>query len=165
MKTALKFGATAVLGTAQAFAHTEAATKSGWSFDPGVVIPLVIALVLFAMGTVRRRDRPDWSRAQFALFISGWLTLFFALVSPVHKLGTRLFSVHMTQHELLMIVAAPLLVLSRPILWFLWALPQSWREAAGQWTKRSDVAALWAVLTAPLFVWLLHGSTLWAWHI
>jgi putative membrane protein len=71
----------------------------------------------------------------------------------------------MTQHELLMIVAAPLLVLSRPLLWFVWALPKTWREGAGRFTKQRHVAALWSAMTVPVFVWLLHGSTLWAWHI
>ena len=42
-----------------------------------------------------------------------------ALVSPVHALGTVLFSVHMIQHEMLMLVAAPLLVLGRPLPRFL----------------------------------------------
>jgi putative membrane protein len=31
--------------------------------------------------------------------------------------------------------------------------------------KREPVAALWSVMTVPLFVWLLHGATLWVWHI
>jgi cytochrome c oxidase assembly factor CtaG len=38
-----------------------------------------------------------------------------ALVSPLDGLGAALFSAHMVQHELLMIVAAPLLVLGRPL--------------------------------------------------
>jgi putative membrane protein len=76
-----------------------------------------------------------------------------------------LFSIHMTQHELLMIVAAPLLVLARPLTWFVWALPFRWRETTGRWTKHRKFAAVWGVMTLPLFVWLLHGSTLWAWHV
>jgi putative membrane protein len=71
----------------------------------------------------------------------------------------------MTQHELLMVVAAPLFVLAQPLVWFLWALPQHWREDAGALAKRRTVAALWSSMTLPLFVWLLHGATLWAWHI
>src|SRR3954464_14477440 len=48
-------------------------------------------------------------------FWSGWLALGVALVSPVHALGAVLFSAHMIQHEVLMLVAAPLLVLGRPL--------------------------------------------------
>jgi putative membrane protein len=155
-----------------AFAHDEAAehlsraqAERSWSFEPEVVIPLVIVAVLFAIGAIRRRRKPDWSWLQFTCFVAGWLTLVIALVSPIHKLGALLFSVHMTQHELLMIVAAPLFVFSHAFMWFLWAMPVPWREKAGRWVKEPHVAALWSVMTLPLFVWLLHGSTLWAWHI
>ena len=47
------------------------------------------------------------------LLRAGWLTLALALVSPLHPMGEVLFSAHMTQHELLVVVAAPLLVLGR----------------------------------------------------
>jgi len=49
-------------------------------------------------------------RWEAAAFAGGWLALFIALVSPVHAWGRVLFSAHMTQHEILMLVAAPLLV-------------------------------------------------------
>ena len=56
----------------------------------------------------------------------GWLALVVALVSPLHPWGNVLFSAHMTQHEILMLVAAPLLVLGRPVVAFLKALPPGW---------------------------------------
>ena len=149
-----------------AFAHKIGeSAESTWSFEPAVVIPLTLAGVLFTVGAWRRRKRPGWSKAQMACFAAGWMTLFVALVTPIHALGSELFWVHMTQHELLMVVAAPLLVLAQPLVWFLWALPQRWREDAGALAKRRTVAALWSVMTLPVFVWLLHGATLWAWHI
>lgn len=154
-----------------AFAHPldapldRAAAEHTWSFEPGVVIPLAIAAVLFGLGARSRWHRPDWSNREFAAFCAGWLALFVALVSPIHELGSLLFWVHMTQHELLMVIAAPLLVLSRPVLWWLWALPQSWREKLGSVMRRRHVAATWVAITAPVFVWLLHGGTLWLWHI
>jgi putative membrane protein len=155
-----------VLAHDEASSHlTRAQAERSWSFEPEVIIPLVIVALLFALGAVRRRSKAGWSSSQFWCFVAGWLTLVIALVSPIHKLGALLFSIHMTQHELLMIIAAPLLVLSRPLVWFLWAVPLRWREGAGRVAKERHVAALWSVMTVPLFVWLLHGSTLWAWHI
>ncbi len=157
----------------QSFAHeteyashlTGAQAERTWSFEPEVVIPLVLVAILFTIGAVHRRSKPGCSHPQVAAFAGGWLTLVIALVSPIHKLGTLLFSVHMTQHELLMIVAAPLIVLSRPLVWFLWGLPRRWRERIGVAAKQPRVSAVWSAMTLPLFVWLLHGSTLWAWHI
>jgi len=65
-----------------------------------------------------------WEAGSFA---SGWIVLVIALVSPLHELGDELFSAHMVQHELLISVSAPLLVLGRPLIPFLWALPLDWR--------------------------------------
>jgi putative membrane protein len=156
----------AVLALAPAAAaHTAAENSEAWSFEPGVVTPLVISALMFAIGAVRRRARPGWSKGEFVAFIAGWLMLVIALISPIHKLGEELFSVHMSQHELLMNAAAPLLVLSRPMLWLLWSLPIEWRESAGGVAKRPRIAALWLAVSAPLFAWLLHGATLWLWHI
>src|SRR3954470_14247049 len=151
MQIARKLGVgVAVVGSAAtAAAHTagtitRSSAERTWSFEPSVVIPLMLAAGLFIAGALRRRKRPGWSGAQLGFFVAGWLTLVIALVSPVHKLGALLFSVHMTQHELLMIIAAPLLVLSQPLLWFLWAVPMRWREAIGGWAKQPTIAALWS---------------------
>src|SRR5690349_17997403 len=120
------------MGAPAAFAHEIGnRAPSTWSFEPAVVIPLALAGVMFVVGAWRRRGRAGWSGAQAASFAAGWLTLFVALITPVHALGSELFWVHMTQHEMLMVIAAPLFVLARPLVWFLWALPQRWRERAG----------------------------------
>jgi cytochrome c oxidase assembly factor CtaG/cytochrome c2 len=96
-------------------------------------------------------------------FWSGWCALAAALVSPLHALGAGLFSAHMLQHEVLMLVAAPLLVLGRPLPLVLRALPLLWRRQLGQWGKRYQGS--WRVLTHPLVAWALHAAALWIWHI
>ena len=93
-----------------------------WSFEPGVVIPLLLCGALYSVGVVRLRRRsntPAIGAIELSCFIAGWLTLVIALVSPLHPWGSVLFAAHMTQHELLMLVAAPLLVLGRPMIPFL----------------------------------------------
>ena len=54
-----------------------------------------------------------------------------ALLSPIDALGWFLFIFHMTQHELLMMVAAPLLLLAEPLPVFLWGIPQRLRYSLG----------------------------------
>jgi len=134
---------------------------TAWSFDPGVVIPLVLAAFLYFRGA--RPGRGITIRQQ-ACFWSGWIVLALALVSPLHPLGEVLFSAHMAQHEILMLVAAPLLVLSRPLVAFLWGLPFEWRRTVGSWSKTRAVERTWAWLTDPLSAWLIHAIALWAWH-
>jgi putative membrane protein len=70
----------------------------------------------------------------------------------------------MAQHELLMVVAAPLLVLGRPLVPFLWALPMSWRRTAGNWSAAGPVRRLWELLTLPLVAWAMHAVAIWLWH-
>mgnify|MGYP001213543415 CR=1 FL=1 len=103
-----------------ALAHPEERLAPGelwpaWEFDPGVVIPLLASAFLYARGA--RRHRTVTTREK-ALFWCGWAMLAIALVSPLHPLGDVLFSAHMMQHEILMLVAAPLMVLSRAAAYF-----------------------------------------------
>jgi putative membrane protein len=70
----------------------------------------------------------------------------------------------MAQHELLMVVAAPLLVLGRPIIPLLWSLPLTWRRLAGVWALTTPVQSVWVPLTLPLVAWALHAVVIWIWH-
>jgi len=135
-----------------------------WSFEPLVVISLALSAVLFFIGLRRLRGRSirTWEALCFAL---GWLALFVALVSPVHAWGQVLFSAHMTQHEILMLVAAPLLVLGRPLIAFLWALPLEWSRSLGNIAKIRWLNRLWRTFTIPLVAWMVHAIALWVWHI
>lgn len=140
-----------------------------WSFEPLVVISLAIAAVLFAAGLRRlwreapkRRAIRSWEALCFAL---GWVALVIALVSPVHAWGQVLFSAHMTQHEILMLVAAPLLVIGRPLIAFLWALPLNWSRQLGNVAKIGWLNRAWRTLTIPLVAWLVHAIALWIWHV
>jgi putative membrane protein len=70
----------------------------------------------------------------------------------------------MLQHEILMLISAPLLVLSRPLVTFLWALPLEWRQNLGRWSKKQAIARSWSFLTAAFTAWLIHAVAIWAWH-
>lgn len=138
-----------------------------WALDPFVIGGLALTGWLYLRGArharaATGREVPTW---EFRAFIAGWLALFVALVSPLHPLGEVLFSAHMTQHEFLMLIAAPLLVLSRPLVVFIWALPPRWRHRAGVAARRPIVQQPWHVLTNPLAAWALHAAALWIWHL
>jgi putative membrane protein len=140
----------------------------GWSLEPAVVLALGVTAWLYWRG-VRQLWRSAGAargiqRWEAGAFTGGWLALALALVSPLHRLGAVLFSAHMAQHELLMVVAAPLLVLGRPIVPFLWALPVSWRRALGSWTASSPLSTAWTFLTLPLVAWTAHALAIWLWH-
>ena len=140
-----------------------------WSFEPLVVVALAVTAVLFAVGFCRlRRETPGRRSSRIwegICFAGGWLALFVALVSPLHAWGSVLFSAHMTQHEVLMLVAAPLLVLGRPLVVFLWAFPVNWSRRIGNLAKISAINRSWQLLTIPLVAWLVHAVALWIWHV
>ena len=93
-----------------------------------------------------RHPLPAW---RMVAFLAGLAAILVALVSPVDALAEQLFSVHMVQHMLLMVVAAPLLQLGAPIRPLLLGLPRSFR--------RSVVRPL---AGAPIIRWVFHGLRL-----
>jgi putative membrane protein len=135
---------------------------TAWEFDPFVVAGLVLTAVLYGHGDRPGRGIRSWERW---CFWTGWVTLIIALVSPLHLLGEVLFSAHMAQHEVLMTLSAPLIVLGRPLVPFVWALPEGWRRPVGRATTRGWWATVWKKISSPLGAWLLHFVALWGWHI
>lgn len=139
-----------------------------WGWEPVAVAGLALSLWLYFSG-VRRLWRAagrgagvrKWEAAAFA---GGWLALFVGLVSPLHPMGRVLFSAHMTQHEILMLVAAPLVVLGRPVVAFLWALPISGRRKFGALSKAGWFEGCWRAISNPLAAWAIHAGALWVWH-
>jgi cytochrome c oxidase assembly factor CtaG/cytochrome c2 len=103
-----------------------------------------------------------WSAVAFA---AGWLVMLAALVSPVAWLSGILFSVHMTQHMLLMLAAAPLLTFGQPLLVWMWALREGPRERMASFVRRPPVQSTWRVFTSPTWVFLLQAAALWIWHV
>jgi PQQ-dependent catabolism-associated beta-propeller protein len=99
-----------------------------------------------------------------SLFAFGWLTIAASLLSPLHQLGGRSFTAHMIEHELLMLLAAPLMALSRPIGVLLWAFPRAVRRSLGNVGRNRWFSAFWTHLSSPLSASLLQAAMLWIWH-
>ena len=102
-------------------------------------------------------------RAQAGAFAGGWATLVVALVA-LDQPSESLFSAHMAQHELLMLVAAPLVAVAAPFVAFLWMLPSGPRRRVAAAVRARHVTAVTGFVTAPAVVWLLHAAALWIWH-
>ena len=172
MKHRLLIGCASVAFVSNAFAHAGhphdlQELSVSWPTDPEVLIPLALAAWLYFRGLRRLRSasRRALGGVEVWCYVGGWLTLVLALASPLHPWGNVLFSAHMTQHELLMLVAAPLLVLGRPMIPFLWALPKSAARQLNTWTQAGWWQHIWRTITAPFAAWLIHALVLWAWHI
>ncbi|MGH9206209.1 MAG: cytochrome c oxidase assembly protein, partial [Acidimicrobiales bacterium] len=105
-----------------------------------------------------------WPRLIASLF--GWGIVAVALLSPLDALAQLRLSMHMIQHELLMVVAPPLLLLGRPLAVALWGLPAGARSWAAQsLRRRAPLRRAFDRLTSPLVAWGVSTAVLWAWHI
>jgi putative membrane protein len=137
-------------------------TAQAWVLDPWIVLPLLLAALLYWRGHNPAHGIRRW---EARCYWSGWAILAIALVSPVHAMGEVLFSAHMTQHELMMVAAAPLLVLGRPLVPYIWAFPERWRKSLARPFLSSGVQRVWRFASRPLQAWSLHGLALWVWHV
>lgn len=157
--------AMAASATVQAHAVHGSAPTPGWSFDGWVVGPLLVSLLWYSVGYARLHARSSATAAhrRSALYFSaGWLVLAAAMVTPLHEAGERSFAAHMLEHELLMLAAAPLLVLARPLGIALWAFPQALRRGLAAFGH--GISTPWRALTAPVTATLLQSVSLWLWH-
>ncbi|MGI8587976.1 MAG: cytochrome c oxidase assembly protein [Chloroflexia bacterium] len=124
---------------------------STWNFEPSVVFGcgcLLLGYVVYL-----RAMQPPHSALRIPhsafLYAAGVGVLLFSLTSPLDTLGdTYLFSAHMLQHLLLVLVVPPLLLLGLPS--GVGGQPPYRRRLGGQW---SGVA------------WGIGVGTLWVWHL
>jgi putative membrane protein len=135
-----------------------------WSWEMSIVLPLVLLLFVYTAGLFRRGSIHTL-RWRHVSFYTGWLTLSFALLSPIHELGEQLFSAHMLQHEILILVSAPLISVAHPGATMLWAFAPRHRVNLGGWVHAIECSTPIAFLTRPLVAWLLAAVALWIWHI
>lgn len=132
-------------------------------------ITLLAIAIVYALG-LRRLRSTDGGRNtirawQAAAFFTGWTAAAIALLSPLDRWSDVLFSAHMAQHEILMLVSAPLMVAGRPFIVMLWAFSARGRDAIATRVRRPAVAQVWERLTGPLTVVVLHTIVLWMWHV
>lgn len=139
-----------------------------WTVDPWIVTPLLFIAFLYLKGQSHLRGRSTRGLARLSrnmsYFAGGWLSLSIALISPLHQAGERSFTAHMFEHELIMLVAAPLFVLSEPLAVMLWAFPSAARRYIAAAAATPPLRQLWRLSTAPVIATLVQAAALWLWH-
>lgn len=139
---------------------------TSWSLDPLVLISVPLLVFLYARGLrllPHKRFHATWR--PWAFYVgAGVVSL--ALLSPLDVFSDDLFWVHMVQHLLLMLVAAPLIILSAPVLPIVRGIPYRLRLIVVVGPMHSAAPrALLRFLTQPLIAWGLMVGTLIFWHI
>ena len=161
-----------LVGPVPAFAHgpvpadppSAANLLLGWSFDPLIWLGIIAAVAAWSIAVRRVNAHHPASpvpRARTVAFLLGLTAIAFALQSGIEAYDTALFSVHMVQHVLLLLVAAPLIALAAPITLLLRV-------------SRPDVRRRWIVpvlhsrplraITHPVVAWILFAAVMWGAH-
>jgi len=143
-----------------------------WHFDASVAFNLFVLSALYVAGVVRLWRRTGIGQAitgwQVTTFGAGILALAIALLSPLDALGNELSWVHMTQHMVLMVVAAPLIMAGVPGRILLWGMPTGMRPFVSRCLRPRTGPlgrGLRFVVWNPIWIWSLHAVVLWGWHL
>jgi putative membrane protein len=144
------------------------------STDPRALSPWDLAaftvLLLFAtlywVGSYRLAMRGAVHRRfEQAAFALGWMAMVAAVLPPIDRWAIELFSAHMAQHELMMLVGVPLMIAGRPLPICIAGLPGRVRPAVTGMLQSRAGGSMWRGLTSPLAAWVLHGLAIWVWHL
>ena len=157
-------GPVAAHGPVPAESPTIANLALGWTFEPLVAVPLGLLaagwLILVDRVARRHPGNPVALRRSLA-FIGGLVAIAVALLSGIGRYDTTLFSIHMVQHLVLVLVAAPLLVLAAPITQLLRA---SSPEVRHRWLLPILHSRAVAVAGHPVVAWSSFTAILWLSH-
>ena len=143
---------------------------SPWEWRFEIVAILLFFGVLYTVGWRRLRRRRGGqsglaTRWRLTSYWTGLVILAASLMSPIDYLGGQLFFMHMLQHLLTMMVAAPLLLFANPFPFLLWGLPTGARKAvARQFRGDATTRKLLAQATKPGIAWAAFIVVYLGWH-
>ena len=155
------------------------AALRSWDLRLEVIVILATAGIIYSLGWWRLRARTAGNRSTASgrgrwqagarwrpvVYISGLLLLAIALMSPIDVLSSQLFTMHMIQHVLLVMIIPPLLLLANPLPYWLWGLPRGARLGGGRiFSRTSRFRYYLQRATGPGLVWLAFVIVYWGWH-
>ena len=169
MRLLIVGGACALLARPCAAHVADAGTLVHPGFDAVLAGLLLATSLLYARGVARIWAKAGPGRgiriADVCRFALGMSSIAAALLSPIDALADRSFALHMVEHEMLMVVAAPLLVLARPMEACVWALRPKTRQQLSALVRVPALASSWRAMTGPVAATCVHAVALWTWHV
>jgi cytochrome c oxidase assembly factor CtaG len=141
-----------------------AALLLGWSFDPLVWLPAIVALLLWRSGAgrvARAHPAKPVARHRSVSWTIGVLVVVAALDSGIERYDTTLFSVHMVQHLLLTVVAPLFLLYAGPMTLLLQA---SSAETRRRWILPVLHSRVVRFFAFPVVSWIIFAAVMWGSH-
>lgn len=138
-----------------------------WSFDPQFLLPLALLAFWYARGLrrwpQRTREHPRWRTASY---YAGLVVLVLSFESPLDRLGQHQFSMHMVQHNIVVMIVPPLILLGAPTTPMLRGMPRWLRQRIVRPVVGNSVAQrVFRFLTFPVVTVLLFTVSQWGWHL
>ena len=131
------------------------------TFDLFLLVNLLLAAGWYSWAVRRVRRSGTWSRLASSCFYIALALLALTYLGPIAAWSHTFFWAHMTQHLVVMMVAAPLLVLSNPVtLAFRASSPTTRRR----WVVPILRSRAVRILTNPVVTWVLFAGALLATH-
>ncbi|MGH2701657.1 MAG: cytochrome c oxidase assembly protein [Actinomycetota bacterium] len=133
------------------------ATLGAWPFEPLVWLGIAAAAWWYLRAYARVPAYPTVRRTHF---LAGLGAVGVALASPIAVYESSLFWVHMVQHLLLTMVAAPLLLLGAPVTLWLRSAPPAKRKGVLRVLHSRPARTL----THPVVTWCVFALVMWITH-
>ena len=127
---------------------------------------LLAAAAVYTRGwwVLSQRMPMRFGSGRLAAFVVGLAVIAVALASPLDTLAGGRLSAHMVQHQLLMMLAPPLLWLGAPIAPILVALPRLIRRPVAAALTSRVLRPTAHVIAHPAFGWVSFALVFWIWH-
>jgi cytochrome c oxidase assembly factor CtaG len=126
---------------------TEQFFISAWNWNPWVIAICAVTILIYtARNRFRFNRKSGW-------LLAGTIMFFLTLASPIDTLADGyLFSAHMLQHLLLLLIVPSLVLLSLPSA----QVPDRFQKGRWKWLN-------W-ILRHPVATWILGVGGMWLWH-
>jgi putative membrane protein len=144
------------------------AVLQSWSPPLGVNLALGLTVAVYVRGWLRLHATfPKlFSAWRLAAFLTGIISIWIAIGSPLAACDDVSLTVHMVQHLLLMAIAPYFVLLGVPTLPLLQGLPQLIaRRVIGPFLRWAPLRRFGHLITNPAICWLAATLALIAWHV
>ena len=146
--------------------HAGQSVWSRWNVDPELIIPVVLLTALYLRGLAVWRNRgryhPHW---RTACYLTGMALLLACIETPLDAAAEHHFSMHMIQHEIIMMFVAPLILLGAPTTPMLRGIPRTVRQRVVRpFARRREVYAAYRLATHPVVALGAFTAVLGLWH-
>lgn len=137
-----------------------------WNGSPLIIFNLSLMTLIYVLSWNKMQSLPQhplplWRKRTYLI---GIFFLVISLLSPVDTLSDSLAWVHMLQHTILMMIAAPALALGLPQHLLQRVLPA--KIMVQLRTPRAFLRrSIFSTFGRPVFILFLYGITIWIWHL